>query len=242
MHKFEQKQSGFTLPELLVVFVIMVVLATLVIISWNSQKANRSITLAQNETVTNLKKIQSYAISSRNISGSTPAKFYLARFQVGSNEYTIDAVDDNYTYHNLETVKLPGSITINGLTLSPTSSSGTGSSPSCVFVIFSAVYGKTYMTDFDDCSTSTIFEVLQSMPVLAPLADYNLSLKLGSYDGNDKGVTVSGLNGRVGAFSGPAYIDRGDEECDPKIDKCDAVIDQGLKATPGGVEEPPLGK
>ena len=233
------KQSGFTLPELLVVFSIMVMMATLVILSWNSQKANRSLTLAQNETVTNLKKIQSYAISSRNITGSTPAKFYLARFQLGSNEYTIDAVDDNYTYQNIETVKLPGSLTITDLALSPTSSSGTGSSPTCAFVIFSAVYGKTYLTNFDDCSTSTIFEVLQSMPALAPYADYDLSIKFGSYEGNDKGITISGLNGRVEAFTSPASsrvgvecdpkVDKCPVECDPKIEKCDAVGDGGLE-------------
>src|SRR5688572_11025469 len=87
-------QAGFTVIELMVVFLIIVLLSSSVIVNWNKQTPNRSLKIAENELVSNIKKVQSYAVSSRNIAGGDePAKFYLINFQEGQNFYTIHALD-----------------------------------------------------------------------------------------------------------------------------------------------------
>ena len=60
-------QLGFTLIELLVVISIMGILATLMIVNFAGQRVSRSLLLAKNETVTNIRKVQSYTLSSKNI-------------------------------------------------------------------------------------------------------------------------------------------------------------------------------
>lgn len=188
---------GFTVVELLVVFVIIVLLSSLLIINWNKQTPNRSLTIAQNELVTNLKKVQSYAISSRNITtNNLPVKFYAVYFEKGQNQYSVYAIDSDYNISSaLETIKLPAGINFNGFALTSTSG-GLDEIPDCTYVIFSAVYGKVYF-DGQACGTS-IVALVQDLPKLAPRSNFNLEIDFAhSQTSSSKSVKVFGLNGKA---------------------------------------------
>lgn len=147
-------QFGFTIVELMVVLTIMVMLATVIIIDFNRQRGARNILIAKNETITNLRKIQNYILTSRNISTGVPAKFYIATLQSGATSYTIQAVDNTYTFHdNLETVNLPSDLSFASLRIAPSSQSKPVSYP-CVQVIFSAPFGTIYTRGALTCDSS----------------------------------------------------------------------------------------
>ena len=196
--------KGFTVVELLVVFLIIVLLSSILIINWNKQTPNRSLTIAQNELVSNLKKVQSYAISSRNItSNNNSVKFYVVYFATGAKDYSIYAIDSNYTMSSaLETISLPPGLTFTGLALSNTSG-GLDESPACTYVIFSAVYGKVYF-DGQACGSS-ITTLVQNLPDLAPRSNFNLEIDFGhTQTGTSRAIKVYGLNGKAEPFTAPA--------------------------------------
>ena len=198
-------QSGFTVIELLVVFVIMVTVFVVVLVGFNRQRITRSTVIAQNEMVTNLRKIQSYMLSSRNI-GTTgkAASFYIMRFQSGSGQYTVQAVgqesDGSYTfYDNLETIRINDTVTVSGLSL--TNRGGTTSTPSCVQIIFAAPFGKVYIDTVDSSCGSNIVNTLRDPGVLATKADAKLTITLRHSQGASTAITktidIFGLSGRV---------------------------------------------
>ena len=73
-------QAGFTLVELLAVIAIMTIIMGALVIDFAGQRGRRNIVLAGNEVVTNLRKVQSNILSSKNIPGGAPAKYYIAEF------------------------------------------------------------------------------------------------------------------------------------------------------------------
>lgn len=192
-----QFQAGFTVTELLVVFLIMILLSSLVIINWNKQTPTRNLTLGQNELITNIRKVQSYAVSSRNINTTLAAKYYVMRFERGASDYTISAVDSDGNYvPNLETVKLPQGIVTSTLTLVPTS--GTTTTPNCTFIIFSVIYGKAYFGGDSTCSSNYVTTLINDPPALARRADYDLRLGISHSQTNGaKYVRIDSQTGRV---------------------------------------------
>lgn len=71
--------TGFTLIELLVVISIMTILLTLFTVNFAGLRADRNLTIAQNELVTNLRKAQSYTLSSRNVAGAQSGQFFIIK-------------------------------------------------------------------------------------------------------------------------------------------------------------------
>ncbi len=157
--KINQKNSiygnGFTLIEMLVVISIMGVMLSVFLIDLNGQKTNRNLKIAQNEMVTNVRKIQSYTLSSRGFGEAKTVLYYILKFDLSHpTEYYIQAMyqDSSNTWKliNVETVKLPvgirlaasGPISITpppGLTLSSLSPD------SCALVAFKNPFAKTYI-------------------------------------------------------------------------------------------------
>lgn len=199
-------QLGFTVVELLVVFIIMVLLSSLVVINWNSQKPTRSLVIAQNELITNIRKVQSYAVSSRNISSGVSAKYYLMKFVSGSNNYTVEAIDANgqMVSSPIEQVNLPTPLTFSKVGL--VNASGSTTDYYCAYAIFSVVYGKTYFYGAiameGDVCTAGEMEALVADPVnLAKQSAYDLILSV-SYPqtGAVKSIRVDSQTGRVEPF------------------------------------------
>lgn len=140
-------QNGFTLLELLAVIAIMGILASVFMVNFNAQRVPRDLNIARNETITNIRKVQSYTLSSRDTFGMAN-KFYVITFMDGASSYIIGSIGINptdklFTYKVQEVVNLPGRVrqSING--------------PDCAQIIFAAPFGKMYTdTDLNRCEDS----------------------------------------------------------------------------------------
>lgn len=172
-------QSGFTIIELLVVIAIMGTLSAAVIVNFNQQRVSRNATIAKNETVTNIRKVQNYMLSSKNIDTGLPAKFYLLTFTKNSSTYFIQAIDNGYVFHDpkdagaknpLETVQLPGGITIGELSIGKTNYN-------CLQIIFSAPFGKMYTKGGLNCGSS-IASTVQDPILLSQLNENETLIQL----------------------------------------------------------------
>lgn len=189
-------QSGFTIIELLVVSAIMVIIATIGIVNWNAQRSSRTLTIAQNELITNIRKIQSYAVSSRNTPDNQAVKYYLIELTEGNSSFTVKAaVGDNYTISDVETISLPSEVSLTNISVESQAEALYAPSVACKYIVFSVIFGKTYFVDCDQIST-----VLPSFPKLAPLSNANLALTI-EHDGRPKYIMVYGLNGKVEAYT-----------------------------------------
>lgn len=191
-------QSGFTLVELLVVISILAVMSTLLVINFNATRGSRSIKIAQSQLVTNLRKTQSFILSARQVAANTPAKFYVLRLDLNSNQYLIQSIDTSYNANlSMETLKLPANVTVSGITVP-------GCSGSCamVQVAFAAPTGKIYAYSASDsggsCSgVASLVAAVQNPGCFLSLSDRQVTVTL-SYPGTaSKTVTVYGLSGTV---------------------------------------------
>ncbi len=201
-NKNKNSESGFTLIELLVVTAIMAIIATIGIVNWNAERSTRSLLIGQNESITNIRKVQSYAISSRT-SPAGAAKYYVMMLKTGEGEtgYKVyAATGDNYTLGEVETIKYPSGFNISNILLAETTAGPSGSepsNPSCVFIIFSVIYGKTYFTSTDnECSLPDLSYTLSNFPSLSTKANYNLNITY-TYKNKYKYARVCGLSGKV---------------------------------------------
>ncbi len=208
-NKFIRNQSGFTIIELMVVISIMAMLMTVIVISYANQRKSRSTVLAQNETITNIKKVQSYILSSRNISADTPAKYYILKFRSGEATYEIQAIDNAFVLHqNVETVSLPSDTILHNLEfITSDGNSGGGKFQmawqtekiNCVDVIFAAPFGKMYLNDNSKCNES-LTDLVKDTAALYAIDDLTLRLTIGSLDGsNTKTIDLHGITGRIDA-------------------------------------------
>ena len=189
--------QGFTLIELLVVMFIMLVLTTSTLIIWNQQKPKRSLNIAQNEFITNVRKMQSYAVSARNITSNVPAKYYVMRIAEGESSYSINAIGADFTYFpNIETISLPDGLTFSDLQLRPTGSLTTAT-PTCVMLVVSSPFGKMYFDTVSECG-STVSSTVQDLPILASLSDKDLDVIIThAGQGISRSSGIHGLTGRV---------------------------------------------
>lgn len=195
------QQFGFTVVELLVVFLIMILLSSLVIMNWNNQRSTRNLTIAHNELITNIRKVQSYAVSSRNTPENEAAKFYLIKFENGSSNYNIEAVTADFTIaaKPIEQVTLPANITVSRLVL--IDSAGQDVDYNCTYLIFSVVYGKSYFSTTDNCSQESVIDIVKDPVQLAELADYDFAMSLTHTQTSAvKSLLVDGQTGRIQSY------------------------------------------
>jgi prepilin-type N-terminal cleavage/methylation domain-containing protein len=140
------RQSGFTLVEMLVVISMMMMLSAALVVDFNSQRGVRGVKIAQNETATNIRKVQGYTLSSRNLPNDAGgARFYLMEFNSAEGNNTIynigavarNSVTRDYEYIELETVKLPSKVKIASVATE-------GTATSCLQIIFTVPFGTMY--------------------------------------------------------------------------------------------------
>lgn len=202
-------QKGFTLVELLVVIAIMGLLLAALSLDFASQRAKRNLKIAQNELVTNIKKIQSYTLSSRSVGTSQPVQYYLIKFDSNApTQYVIQAmydVESSPKLIDVETVRLPGGIKMQQVEVDrpayPTSSN-----PVCSLLAFKTPFAKTFTTL--DCNSNSwdqstddyqkILSFFANVPNYSASSDSNMIITLSASDGAlSKTVTVYGINGIV---------------------------------------------
>ncbi len=205
-----KSQAGFTLVELLAVLAIMTLIMGALVLDFASQRGKRNLVLAKNETATNLRKVQSYMLSSKNLPTGEAVKYYIATFNSGATSYTIDAVDNNYVFHpGIETVNLPSLVSItdikivpNSITRSPSGKDlapekggsdllggfigGDSSSYKCMQIIFSAPFGKMYTNGSSTCNKS-ISDVLKDPVQRAALSENTAQIYFSDSNGGDQG-------------------------------------------------------
>jgi prepilin-type N-terminal cleavage/methylation domain-containing protein len=154
-----KNSNGFTLIELMVVVTVMMVLATVFIVNIAGQRANRDIKIAQNELVSNIRKTQSYVLSSRLLPNGQIAQYYILKFDLSDpTTYKIQALYDTSFAPKLidvETIKLPPNIQIattsaSNLAINVKRSLNPTLQPiytNCAIVSFAAPYAKVVFND-----------------------------------------------------------------------------------------------
>ena len=122
--KTRGRSRAFTLIELLVVLSIMAIIGGAVIANYAGQRTSRNLRIAQDELVTNIRKAQSYSLSSRQIPGGITAQYYILKFNTASSsKYVLEGMynvkNPPAQVQDIETINLPqniviGSVTVNG--------------------------------------------------------------------------------------------------------------------------------
>lgn len=194
--KFQTKinlQKGFTITELLVVISIMGVISTLVIAGFNQTRGRRDLRIAQNELITNIRKVQSYMLSSRDLPNGEKALFYVMRFEEGTNTYTIGGVSEDEFFPDLETVSFPNLIELNRMRIIGQATT----SVNCAHIIFSAPYGKMYIDSTGNCDEA-VLDILEDPAQLITRSDRQLDMILRESQRNtEQGVKIQTLSDSI---------------------------------------------
>ncbi|MDB4939857.1 MAG: hypothetical protein JWO40_282 [Candidatus Doudnabacteria bacterium] len=135
--------QGFTLIELLVVITIMVTLTSLFLVNFSSQGKARSLSIAKNNAVSDLRKMQSYALTSRDIAPGTVSGFYGISFSTNSPAfYTLLGYDNkNSPANTIATVYTPTNAVLSGIRV--IRSDGTIVNPTYIEILFKTTYART---------------------------------------------------------------------------------------------------
>jgi type II secretory pathway pseudopilin PulG len=153
--------TGFTVVELLVVLSIMMLMVGVFIIDFYRQRNVRDLKIAQNELITNLRKVQSAALFSNDIGSNNAAQYQIIKFSNSTpNEYLIQGIADatiSPQLFNLETIRFPKGVNIVSKSLTgPIWSLPVASD--CTLLAFKSPYGKIYLNN--GCAvTSPAFQV-----------------------------------------------------------------------------------
>jgi prepilin-type N-terminal cleavage/methylation domain-containing protein len=200
--KINLPQSGFTLMELLVVISIMGLVASIFIVNFAAQRGPRNLRIAQNELVTNIRKIQSYTLASRTSPGGKGVKYYYLQLRTDSPNnasYPIKSIDSDYSVESIETINLPSGIVVQLSTGSPQGLQlaqpvgATATYPTCTQIAFGAPFGKVYLDS--SCSMPTLATDVSS---LVALANSQLTITLlDTATNTTKTIVVNGISGAV---------------------------------------------
>lgn len=93
-------KRGFTLIELLVTMAIFGVITTIVVVNFRAGQKQDFLNLSADEIVSNIKKVQTAAITGELIEGEIPAGGFGLHFEEDANSYIYFADDGNHSYTN----------------------------------------------------------------------------------------------------------------------------------------------
>lgn len=154
------KFFGFTLIELMVVVSIMLIIATFLSINIAGTRNSRDLTIAQTELVTNLRKVESYTLSSRNLPSGQSVEYYVMKFDLSQpDRYFIQAmynVMSTPTLVDVETIKFPTGVKLlpsNPISIDRPGILSTQNPSGCAIVAFKLPYGKVFANN--GCSGAT---------------------------------------------------------------------------------------
>lgn len=189
----KNKERAFTIIELLVSISILVVLVSAFLLDFGTQNDTRNLNDATNNLVSDLHKLQSYALSSRDYSPGVPASEYDAFFPAlgtggaGPN-YQLNAFDNNLTPNKMQLANVNYPVNIINSQIQLTKANNTTSNVTKAMTIrFLIPYGRIYAN-----YSSGIFVVNEANDIVR--------LKLTTRDGTMcKYVTVNGITGNIGS-------------------------------------------
>ncbi len=142
-----KKQNGFTLIELLVVIFIMVTLTSVFLVNFGNQSGPRSLNVAKNNLISNLRRMQSHAISSKDSTAGAPAKYYSLTLSsvVGSyGIYDLKTYNSTDVSTTLSTEQLIAPVIVKQISV--TRSDGVVVNPTNIEIFFSVPYGRILLT------------------------------------------------------------------------------------------------
>jgi prepilin-type N-terminal cleavage/methylation domain-containing protein len=157
-----KNQKGFTLIEMLVTTAMMALMLTVVAVNIGGANSKRDNVLALSNTISDFHRSQSYALSSRNYSGPTPASAWGITFSIvgglgGSNNTYKPLVFDNNLIPNqtiINTVKLPGKIVIKSINVQRPDN--TNVCEKTLTIKFSVPYGRILQSFSNTCSGAEV--------------------------------------------------------------------------------------
>lgn len=156
----KKESNGFTIIEMMVVLAIFGLILGVIVIDFASQRPNRDMKIAQNELITNIRKVQSYSLLSTNLGSQKSAQFYVIKFdQSFPDRYFIQTISDAPTSPKLsavETVKFPSKVRFASSTPFAIDRPGLFTdpvAPACVLVAFKSPFAKILISE--DCNITT---------------------------------------------------------------------------------------
>ncbi len=193
-----KKQSGFTIIELIVVIAIMGLFLSAVLVNYARTRGPRSLRIAQNELATNIRKVQSYVLSSRDTSEG-PVKYYVLKFDENNpSQYVLQAVQQDYDNFSdaVETFNLPTGITITAIdTQQPYGSSTVDSR--CAQVAFSLPFNKMFLDTTCDISGESN-SVIRDQGAMDNLDNSLVTITMSDPQSNTtRSVIINGVSGLV---------------------------------------------
>ncbi len=191
-------ECGFTIIELLVVLSIMGLFIAAVLVNFAGTRGQRNLRIAQNELATNVRKVQSYVLSSRDTSAG-PVKYYVLKFDTANaSQYVLQAVQHDVTVFTspVETFDLPKGITINALdTQLPYGSSTIATS--CAQLAFALPFNKMYL-DTTCTISGASNSLIRDQGILDNLDNGLVTITLRDSQSNTtKSVIINGVSGVV---------------------------------------------
>jgi len=177
------KKTGFTLIELLISIFIIVTLTSLFLANFRGQTRQRAVNSATNNLISDLHKIQSFSLSSRDVTPGNPASQYATTIANNGTNYSLlgynNAVPPTAT--TVGTTLFPTGVIINSIAI--TKADGTVVNPTSVTLGFKIPFGKV-IVNYTGSATNEVNDVAR--------------IKLSSSDGVVCSyVVVNGITGNV---------------------------------------------
>jgi len=189
---------------LLVVLSIMSIIGFGVIANYAGTRSARNLHIAVNELVTNIRKIQSYTLSSRNLPNGSAPDFYLAKFDTNNaKQYVLEGMYNTKSSPayivDIETIPLPQGVFISGTSVG---AAAAGCTLAAFQLPFARILANSRCTGGppqagigDDYQKFINFVVNNSASTVS--SDVNTIITLKTDTGLTAGVMINGTTGVV---------------------------------------------
>jgi prepilin-type N-terminal cleavage/methylation domain-containing protein len=190
---YQKKQLGFTLIELMTTIAIMVLILSLTIANIHGSDASRNVGLAQNDMISDLHKVQSYAVNSEDQTANTTASSAWGITVTSNDSYTIQSFDDtvNQNMQVQSSVTFPKNVQFSSIQIQRPNGQGT-ICPTTFSVQFTVPYGRVLTTYAGpSCSNGgTISSTLEPDDIITAV----ISSTIGSAS---QSVIINGISGNI---------------------------------------------
>jgi prepilin-type N-terminal cleavage/methylation domain-containing protein len=198
-----KQTPGYTLIEMVVVVAVFGLLAGGATISFMISKKKQNTVILQSQTVTLLRRLQSAALSSKDLPDGKSAGMYVLKIVSGSTPSLVVQGFDNSEsspvfYQNIETMSVPSNAVIDDMTVIRKDGTSISPAKSCVQVGFLIPFGKVYIDESCSNTGGGINQTIQSQYNLANIGDRILRIPIRSSDNTyQKTIEINGISGVV---------------------------------------------
>ncbi len=143
---FNSNQKGFTLIELMVTTGMMLLLLSVIIANFGSLGKTRNLNIAKNNTISDIRRVQSLALASKDVSTGIPSGYYGLRFDTQTPSLYSFISQDNTGLDQtiITTSKLPPNVRLTSISV--LKANGATVLPSAIDIYFKTTYGRVFVT------------------------------------------------------------------------------------------------